>query len=74
MKAKVEKPDINKLVNVLTCLNNLKTKTDDLYFGQLKAVPVDLKKLSYALSKDIVNKDKIQHTNYKSKQFRKGNL
>lgn len=48
-------------------MNNLKTKTDDLDFGQLKAVPADLKKLSYVLSKDIVNKDKIQHTNYKSK-------
>ena len=48
-------------------MNNFKTKTDDLDFGLLKAVPVDLKKLSYVLSKDIVNKDKIQHTNYKSK-------
>ena len=37
--------DGNKLVNVLTCLNNLKTKVDDLDVGKLKTVPVNLKKL-----------------------------
>ena len=46
MKAEVDKLDINKLVNVPTGLNNLKTKVDDLDVGKLKTVPVDLKKLS----------------------------
>ena len=33
-------------MNVPTSLNNLETKVDDLGVGKLKAVPVDLKKLS----------------------------
>ena len=44
LKTEVDKLDINKLVNVLTSLNNLKTKVDDLDVGKLKTVPVDLKK------------------------------
>ena len=43
-KAEVVKLGINKLVNVPTSLNNLKTKVDDLDVGKLKAVPVDLEK------------------------------
>ena len=31
---------INKLVNVLTSLNSLKAKVDDLDVGKLKTVPV----------------------------------
>ena len=46
LKAGVGKLDINKLVNVPTSLNNLKTNVDDLYVGKLKTVPIDLKKLS----------------------------
>ena len=45
-KAEVEKLDINKLTNVPTSWNNLKTKVDDLDVGKLKTVSVDLKKLS----------------------------
>ena len=37
-----DKLDINKLTNVPTSFNNLKTKVD---VGKLKTVPVDLKKL-----------------------------
>ena len=44
LKAEVGKLDINKLVNVLATLNNLKTKVDDLDVGKLQTVPVDLKK------------------------------
>ena len=44
--AEVDKLDINKLVNVSTSLNNLKTKVDDLYVGKLKTIPVVLKKIS----------------------------
>ena len=36
--------DINKLVNVPSSLNNLKTKVDDLDIDNLKTVPMDLKK------------------------------
>ena len=45
LKAEVEKLGINKLVNVPTSLNNLKTKLNDLDVGKLKTVPVDLKKI-----------------------------
>ena len=46
MNAKVDKLDIAKLVNVPNSLNNLNRKLDDLGVSLLKAVPVDLKKLS----------------------------
>ena len=45
LKAEVDKPDVNKLVNVSTSLNNLKTKIDDLDVGKLKTVPIDWKKI-----------------------------
>ena len=35
LKAEVNKLDISKLVNVLTSLNNLKTKVDDTDVGKL---------------------------------------
>ena len=44
LKAEVEKLDINKLVNFPTSLDNLKTKVDNLDFGRLKTIFVDLKK------------------------------
>ena len=46
MNAKVDKLDIAKLVNVPNSLNNLNRKLDDLGVSLLKAIPVDLKKLS----------------------------
>ena len=51
MKAEVEKLDINRFVNVLTGLNDLKTKVDELDVAELETLPVDLKKL-----KDVVDK------------------
>ena len=54
MKAEVDKLDINKLINVPTSLNNLKTKVKDLDFGKLKTVPVHLKKLSDVADKEII--------------------
>ena len=54
MKPEVDIVDINKLVNVPTSLNNLKTKVDDLDASQLKAVPVDLKKFGDAVNKQVV--------------------
>ena len=46
LKAEVDKLDTNKLANVPTSFNNLKTKVDDLAVGKLKTVLVDLEKLS----------------------------
>ena len=42
MKAEVDKLDIDKLVNILTSFNNLKTKVDNVDVGEIKTVPVDL--------------------------------
>ena len=50
MKAEVDKVDINKLVNIPTSLNNFETKVDDLDVGELKTVPVDLKKSKWCSS------------------------
>ena len=41
LKSEPDKLDINKLVNVPTSLNNLKTKVDDLDVSKLKTVTVD---------------------------------
>ena len=46
MKVKVHKLDIDKLTYVLTSLNNLTTKVNDLDDGILRTVPVVLKILS----------------------------
>ena len=53
MKAEVHKLDIDKLFNVLTSLNHLKTKLDELYVGEFKK----MKKLRDAV-KDKVVKNK----------------
>ena len=55
MKAEFEKFDINKLVNVPTSLNNLKTKVDDLDVGKLKTAPIDLKELSDVAANKVKN-------------------
>ena len=56
-KAEVKKLEINKLTNVPTSLNNLKTKVNGLDVGKLKTVPVDLKKLS-----DVVDNEVVKNT------------
>ena len=56
LKADVDKLDFNKLVNVLTDLNNLKIKEDDLDVGKLKTVSIDLKRLDDVVSKEVVKK------------------
>ena len=55
LKAGDDEVDINKLVNVPTILNNLKTKVDDLDVGKLKAVPLDLKKSDAVDNKIVKN-------------------
>ena len=69
MKAEVDKLDINKLVNVPTSLNNLKTKVDDLDVGKLKTVPVDLKKLS-----DVVDNEVVKNTKFNTPKTKVSNL
>ena len=59
LKVEVDKLDINKLINVLTSLNNLKTKVDDLDVGKLKTAPEDLKKLI-----DIVDNEVLKNTKF----------
>ena len=59
MKAEVYKPEINKLANVPTSLNNLKTKVDDLDIGKLKTSPLDLKNLSDVLDNDVFKNTKL---------------
>ena len=53
------------MVNVPTGLNNLKTKVDDLDFDKLKTVPIDLKDLSDAVSKEAVKNTKFKKLNTK---------
>ena len=68
-KAEVDKLDINILVNVLTSLNNLKTKVDDLDVAKLKTVPVDLKKLS-----DVIDNEVVKNTKFNSLKAKVNNL
>ena len=56
MKAEVDKLDNNTLVNVPTGLDNLKTKIDTLDVGKLTTVSIDMKKLSHAVSEEVVKK------------------
>ena len=74
MKAEVEKLEINKLANVPTSLNDLKTKVDDLDVGKFKNVLVDLKKLNDVVDNEFVknNIQQIQHIE-NSKYFKKEN-
>ena len=50
----IDKLDINKLTNVLTSLNNLKTKVNDLDVGNLKTVLVDLEKSNDEVDKEVL--------------------
>ena len=59
MNAEVGKLDINKLVNVVTSLNSLKTKVDDLDVVKLKTVPVDFKKLSHLVDNEVIKNTKF---------------
>ena len=69
MKAQVDKLDINKLTNVPSSLNTLKTKVDDLDIGKLKSVPVDLKKLS-----DAADNEAVKNTKFNTLQTKVNNL
>ena len=73
LKAEVDKLDMNKLVNVLTSLNNWKTKVDDLNVGNLKTVPVHLKKLSDVVDNEVVKNTKFNTLNTKVNNLEKKN-
>ena len=61
LKCEIEKLDINKLFNVPTSLDNLKTKVHDLDVDELKAVPAELKKLSDVVSKTVAKTQNSAH-------------
>ena len=73
MKAEVEKLENNKLANVPTSLNYLKTKVDDLDVGKLKNILVDLKKLNDVVDNEFVKNKKILHVENNSKYLKKEN-
>ena len=51
------KSNVDKLKNVLSDLNNLKSKVDKLDIDELVHVPVDLSKLNNVVENDVVKKD-----------------
>ena len=69
MKVKVDKLEINKLANVPTSLNNLKTKVRDLDVGKLKTVAVDLKMVS-----DVVDNEVVENTKFNTVKRKVNNL
>ena len=56
---KVDKLDINKLVNVPISLNNVKTKVNDINVAKPKPVPIDLKKLNDVVKNEVVKNTKF---------------
>ena len=69
MKVEVDKLDINKLTNVPTSLNNLKTEVEDVHLGKLKTVPVDLKKL-----RDVVDNEVVKNIKFNTLKTKVNNL
>ena len=61
LKADIDKININELADVSTDLNNLETKVEDLDISKFKTVPIDLKKLSDVLRKEVVKKQNWTH-------------
>ena len=53
----MDKSDIDKLKNIPSNLNNLKSKVDKLNVDKLVSVPVDLSKLSDLVKNDFVKKN-----------------
>ena len=69
LKAEIDKLDIHKLVNVPSSLINLKTNVGGSGVGKLKAVPIDLKKLS-----DVVNNEVVKNTTFNTLKTKVNNL
>ena len=53
------------LVNVLTSLDNLKTKVDELDVRKLKIIPMNFKKLNNIVTKELVKKTVYNKLNTK---------
>ena len=64
-KGVVDKLELNKLVNVLTGLDNLRIEVEDLDVDKLKTFPVDLKELGVVVSKEVVKNSKFNKLNSK---------
>ena len=62
---------MNELVNVLTGLNNVKTKIDYLDVGELKTVTTNFKTLRDAVSKEVVKKTMYNKLNTKVNNLEK---
>ena len=60
-------------MNVPVSLNNLKTKVDDLDVGNLKTVPIDLKKLSDVVDNNVVKNTKSNTLKTKVNSLEKKN-
>ena len=71
LKAEVDKVDVNKLLNVPTSLNNLKSKVNDQVVGNLKTALIDLKKLSDIVSKEVVKNAEFNTLNTKVNNLEK---
>ena len=69
MTDEVDKLDINKLVNVPTGLNNLKSKVHELNVGELKIVLKDLK-----ISTDIVKNEVVKNTKFNTLKMKVNKL
>ena len=67
MKPKYDKLNINKLVNVPTSFNNLKTKVNVIDVGKLKTVPIE--KLI-----DVVDNVAVKNTKFNTLKTKANNL
>ena len=64
-KGVVDKLELNKLVNVLTGLDNLRIEVEDLDVDKLDTFPVDLKELGVVVSKEVIKNSKFNKLNSK---------
>ena len=69
LKAKVDKLDINKPVNVPSSLYNVETKVCDIDVGNSRTVPADLKKLN-----DVVNNEVVKNRKFNTVKKKVNNL
>ena len=72
MRAEVDKRDINKSFRMIG-LNNLKTKVNDLDIDKLEDIPMDFKKVSDVVSKEVVKNVKLQKLNTRVNNLEKKN-
>ena len=73
-KGVVDKLELNKLVNFLTGLDNLRIEVEDLDVDKLKTFPVDLKELGVVVSKEVVKNSKFNKLNSKVSNLEKNNF